>query len=190
MEGAEREKVSERYTSLIGKLAIPHHAGAAYQTLLSCGLDALPAIRQGLRHQNADVRAHCCRFLDQFLAPELMDDLVTMLDDPDHRVRLEALHTLSCDRCKEGECRLDEATVLPRAVALLVNDPDAHVRGHAVGLVGRWVHTSPDAEAALLRAKSDASPAVRKRAAWYAPGGVRHRKTAPKVARTAKRERR
>jgi hypothetical protein len=34
--------------------------------------------------------------------PEVMDDLISMLDDPDARVRCSALHTLSCDQCKEG----------------------------------------------------------------------------------------
>jgi HEAT repeats len=173
-----------RCSDLVSKLAIAHHAGAAYRALRDCGLDALPAVRQGLRHQSADVRYWCCQFLDHFLVPDVMDELVAMLDDSDSRVRCSALHALACDRCKEDACRLEEAKVLPRAIALLVDDPNPHVRAHATGLVARWVHTNPDAEAALLRAKkSDASPAVRKRASWFAPGGTIHRRTAPKVRR-------
>jgi hypothetical protein len=35
------------YEVLIGKLAVPHHAGPAYRALLNAGFDALPAIREG-----------------------------------------------------------------------------------------------------------------------------------------------
>jgi HEAT repeat protein len=170
------------YDSLLAELAIPHRAKAAYRQLLKSDIDALPAIRRGLRHATADVRYWCCQYLDRFLEPEVLGDLIAMLDDPDHRIRVSTLHTLSCDRCKEGDCRPEEAAVLPRALALLAGDPDAHVRAHAIGLVGRWVHTNSDAEAALLKAmRSDPSPAVRKKAGWLAPGGPIHRRTRPKT---------
>jgi len=175
------------YEVLIGKLAVPHHAGLAYRALLSAGFDALPAIREGLHHESAQVRQYCCRFLDHFVIQEVMDDLIAMLDDPDARVRCEALHALACDRCKEGTCGPEEAKALPRALALLATDPDAHVRAHAIGLVGRWVHTSPAVEAALLRTmRTDPSPAVRKKAGWLVPGGSIYRKTAPKVCKAVR----
>jgi HEAT repeat protein len=182
--------VNERYKSLIGKLAIPHHAGAAYRALVCAGLDALPAIREGLRHENADVRHRCCLFLDHFITQEAMDDLVAVLGDPDARVRISALHALACDRCKEGSCRPIETKVLPRAMSLLATDPDAHVRAHAIGLVGRWVYTNPDAEVALLQAmRSDSSATVRKKAGWLVPGGTIYRKTAPKARKAFGRPR-
>jgi hypothetical protein len=175
------------HEALIDELAVPHRAGPAYRALLRAGFDALPAIHAGLHHESAEVRRHCCRFLDHFVTRELMDDLTAMLDDEDARVRWEALHALACDRCKEGTCGPEEAKVLPSALALLAADPDAHVRGHAVGLVGRWVHTNADAEATLLQAlRCDPSPAVRKRASWIVPGGTIHRKTAPKTRRGAR----
>jgi HEAT repeat protein len=175
---------SDPYDSLLAELAIPHRAKAAYRQLLKSGLEAMPAIRRGLRHDNADVRYWCCQYLDRFLEPEVLGDLIAMLDDTDERIRVSTLHTLSCDRCKEGACRPDEGAVLPRAMALLADDPDAHVRAHAIGLVGRWVHTNSNAEAALLKAmQSDPSPAVRKKAGWLVPGGPVHRRTKPKAAR-------
>jgi HEAT repeat protein len=174
----------QELNGLLDELAIPHRARPAYRALLEYGLAALPAIRKGLMHQSADVRYWCCQFLDHFVVPDAMAELVAMLDDADSRVRCAALHALFCDRCKEGVCHLEEEKVLPRAIALLTDDPDRHVRAHAVGLVARWVHTNPDAEAALLRAhKSDACPAVRKRASLTIPGGTVHRRTAPKVPR-------
>jgi hypothetical protein len=177
--------VSRDHRALLDKLAVPHHAGAAYRALLAAGAAALPTIRDGLRHESGDVRMRCCQFFDQFLVPEVMEDLLALLDDPDARVRCMALHVLGCDRCKKGSCRPDEARVLPRAIALLEGDPDAHVRAHATGLVGRWVHTNPAAAAAMARAhRADPSPAVRKRASWCVPGGAIHRRTLPKATRS------
>lgn len=172
----------ENYKALVAKLAVRHHAGPAYRTLLAAGFDALPAIREGLRNESAEVRYHCCLFLDHFVTQEAMADLTALLDDQDARVRCSALHALACDRCKEGFCGPEEGKVLPRAITLLASDPDAHVRAHAIGLIGCWVHTNPAAEAALLRAmKADPSPAVRKKAGWLVPGGTIHHKTLPKV---------
>jgi hypothetical protein len=62
----------------------------------------------------------------------------------------------------------------------MLDDPDAHVRAYAVELAGRLVHAHSGAEAAIIRSRDhDPSPAVRKKAGWYAPGGTIHRKTAP-----------
>ena len=172
--------------ALLADLAIPHRAKRAYRQLLGRGLDTMSTARCGLRHASADVRCHCCRFLDRFLEPGILGDPISMLDDPDHRVRLTTLHTLACDRCKEGDCRPDEAQVLPLAIGLLANDPDAHVRAMAVDVVGQWVHTNSAAEAILLAAmKSDPSTTVRKKAGWYAPDGTIHRRTVPKSKRYA-----
>ena len=171
---------------LLADLAIPHRAKRAYRQLLGRGLDAVPVARRGPRHASPDVRYFCCQYLDRFLDPEILGDLISMLGDPDHRVRLATLHTLACDRCKEGDCHPEEAQVLPLAIGLLANDPDAHVRAMAVEVVGQWVHTSSAAEAILLTAmKSDPSTTVRKKAGWYAPGGTIHRRTAPKSVLSA-----
>ena len=108
-----------------------------------------------------------------------------MLDDADVDVRFWALHALSCDRCKEnGTCLVDGAVVLPRTIALLRTDSDAHVRALAVGLLGQYVHVNATAVAALIEAAAnDASPAVRKKAAQCAPGGAIYNRTAPKPVR-------
>ena len=75
--------------------------------------------------------------------------------------------------------RPEVAAVLPRTLALLANDPDRHVRAMAIEVVGRFVHGDASAAAAMVAAmKSDLSPAVRKKAAWYAPGGAIYRRTA------------
>ena len=165
--------------SLLAELAIPHRATGAYRRLLAAGRDALPAVVGGLRHANADVRYHCCRFLDRFLEPGVLADLIAMLDDPDPRVRNTTLHTLACDRCKQGDCQPEETEVLPRALALLANDPDRHVRAMAIEVTGPFARSNPGAVDALVAAaNADSDPAVRKKAAWYAPGGAIYRRTA------------
>src|SRR5262245_53523164 len=113
---------------LVERLALPHHARAAFRELMSRGFAALPAVRAGLRHAGPDVRFFCCRYLDHFLEPELLADIVSMLGDPDARVRRTALHALLCDRCKEGGCRPDAAQVLSWGLVLLTRDPEAHER--------------------------------------------------------------
>ncbi|MBR0719821.1 HEAT repeat domain-containing protein [Bradyrhizobium liaoningense] len=170
------------YHHIIEELAFPYKAPNAYRALVDLGIQALPAVRAGLRHDNPDVRLHCCRFLDRYLSPDTLSDLIGMLNDGDERVRCSALHTLACDRCKEGTCRPEEAEVLPKAMKLLERDPDAHVRAMAIEVVGQFVHTNALAAAAISAAQqSDENPTVRKKAGWYVPGGPIHSRTKPRL---------
>jgi hypothetical protein len=171
--------------SLVETFAIPHRAREAFWRLLAIGSSALPVVRAGLHHANADVRSWCCRYLDHFVDGDSMDALIAMLDDPDPSVRMWSLHALACDNCKEDEsCRIDSNVMLPRAIALLRSESDAHLRAYAVGAIGKYVHGNATALAALMEAlANDASPAVRKKAAWYVPGGPIYRRTAPKPVR-------
>ena len=167
---------------LIERLRLPHHARAALRELMSRGVAALPAVRAGLHHASDDVRYYCCRYLDHFLEPEVMPDLLSMLADPNAGVRTTALHTLLCDRCKEGACRPDGTEILAHALVMLARDPDAHVRAIAVEAVGKFAHDNAEARSALVEAaSSDASASVRKKAGWYAPGGAIFKRTLPKA---------
>lgn len=158
----------------------PVRAQRAFWHLVLSGPGALPSVRRGLDAPSADVRRWCTRAMDHLVDADGLTTLVAMLDDADPRVRLEACHALACDRCKDHECRPDALAVLPKAIEVLTGDPDAHVRAYAIELVGKWVHTSAEAEAALVRSRDhDPAPAVRKKAGWYVPGGTIHRKTAP-----------
>ncbi len=175
-------------TDLINQLAVRHRATSAYRALFAMGFAVVPAARAGLRHEHAAVRAYCCALLDHFLVPEALGELIGMLRDPDPLVRQSALHTLACDRCKQGACRPLEAEVLPEALRVLTQDGDPHVRAMAIEVVGQYVHTNPIAERALVDAHSnDTSPAVRKKAGWYIPGGPIHTRTTPRPVRKARR---
>ncbi|MFE7194580.1 HEAT repeat domain-containing protein [Kitasatospora sp. NPDC057541] len=155
---------------------------AAYRELLRRGDHALDAIRGGLSHEDAAVREGCCRLLDHLVDVDSMDQLITMADDPDARVRIAAFHALACDRCKGDTCAPGADRVLAPGIRHLAADPDPHVRARAVELVGKFVHTSADALAALRSAQAhDPSPTVRKVAGWYVPGGSVHRRTRPRA---------
>ena len=163
---------------LVELLADPHRRVAAYTRLLALGPEAPDPAQAGLRHSSPQVREECCKILDHVMDEASTPALVAALDDPAANVRYWALHALACDRCKTGSCRHPAALVLPRAVAMLEADPDPHVRAMAAELAGAWVHSQPAAAEALQRAAGgDPSPAVRKKASWYAPGGPIYRRT-------------
>jgi HEAT repeat protein len=172
------------YPLLVAHLGDRVRAKQAFSHLIRSGSAALPAVREGLASANSDVRMYCARALDHLVDAEAWPALLAMLDDPDPRVRLHTLHAISCDRCKDNVPRPEKAEVLPRAIEILRGDPIYHVRLMAVEVVARWVHEDSTAETALISARDgDVSPAVRKKAHWFAPGGTIFRKTKPETAR-------
>jgi HEAT repeat protein len=167
------------FSRWVSLLADPVRTQRAYWHLVLSGEAALPAVREGLGSPNAVVRRQCTRALDHLVDEASFPTLVAMLDDPDPQVRIEALHALACDRCKDNACRPAAADVLGKAIALLAGDPDRHVRAYACELVGRWVHSHESARDAVVAARdNDPAPAVRKKAGWHAPGGTIFQKTA------------
>lgn len=170
--------------ALIAYLGDPQRTVAAYHELLSRGQNALGAIRAGLRHADPAVREGCCRLLDHLVDTESMDELITMVEDTDTRVRIAAFHALACDRCKDDACAPGADRVLTPALAHLASDPDPQVRMRAAELVGKFAHADTRAAAALQAAhRDDPSPAVRKKAGWYAPGGTIYERTAASATR-------
>ena len=176
--------VDDDFDGWVALLGDPVRSQRAFWHLVLSGPAALTSVRGGLASPDAAVRRAATRAMDRLVDAAGFAELARMLDDPDPGVRLEACHALSCDRCKEGERRPDAAAVLPKAIQVVTTDPDRHVRAYAVELVGRWVHTHPEAEAALVQVRDhDPSPAVRKKAGWHAPGGTIHRRTAAALSR-------
>ncbi|MEU9076865.1 HEAT repeat domain-containing protein [Kitasatospora sp. NPDC048538] len=172
--------VSTDDQSLVSCLADPQRAVPAYQELLRRGEGVIAAVRAGLSHPDAAVREGCCRLLDHLVDIESMPALITMADDSDARVRVAAFHALACDRCKGDTCAPGADRVLEPALRHLATDSSPLVRSMAAELVGKFVHVDARAAAALEASRTgDPSPAVRKKASWYAPGGSIYRRTAP-----------
>ena len=170
--------------ALVSCLAEPQRAVAAYHELLRRGQDATGAIRAGLQHQDPAVREGCCRLLDHLVDTDSMGQLIAMADDPDAGVRTAAFHALACDRCKGDTCALGTGQVLELALRHLATDPDPHVRAMAAELADKFAHTDSRAVTALQTAHAqDPSPAVRKKAGWFTPGGTIYQRTAPRAPR-------
>ena len=169
------------YGCMVDNLGIPHRAKESYRRLMDAGNSALPAMRNGLRHDRDEVRVACCRLLDHFMDVTALPRLIDNLKHPNPRVRGAAMHALACDRCKEGACRPAEKEVLPIAIDMLLHDPHRQVRQMAADLLGPSVHRSEDVlEALEIAHESDRNATVRKVAGWWVPGGVRHTKTLKK----------
>jgi HEAT repeat protein len=167
---------------LVELLADPHRSFRAYQRLIELGSQATAAVREGLRHPSARVREYCCQVLDHTMDMASAPALILALSGPAGRVRIAAAHALACDRCKNDACQPAAADVLAPAISMLASDPDPHVRATAIELAGRWVHSHPAACQAIEQAAAhDPSPAVRKKASWYAPGGTIYCRTKPRT---------
>lgn len=172
--------------ALVSCLGDPQRTTAAYRELLSRGDRAVSAVRAGLRDANPAVREGCCRLLDHLVDTDSMGELVAMAGDPDARVRIAAFHALACDRCKGDTCAPGPDRVLEPALHHLAADPDPHVRAMAVELVGKFACSDARAAAALRESQAnDPSPAVRKKAGWYAPGGPIHARRQRRPATSA-----
>ncbi|MGW7446009.1 HEAT repeat domain-containing protein [Kitasatospora sp. NPDC054795] len=169
--------------ALVSCLGDPQRTVAAYRELLRRRESALGAVRTGLAHENAAVREGCCRLLDHLVDTDSMDQLIAMADDPDAGVRIAAFHALACDRCKGDTCAPGADRVLEPALRHLADDPDPQVRSRAAELVGRFARAEERAVAALRAChERDPSPAVRKKAGWYIPGGAIYERAAARTA--------
>jgi HEAT repeat protein len=155
---------------LLDRLTVEHLSRAAFWRLWAGAMTDTRSVRRGLRHKDPRVRVMCTQILDHFLDDAALADILDRLHDDDPQVRSWALHTLGCDRCKEGSCRPGEDVFLPEAIRLLRDDPDVGVRTAAATTLGQSAATRRKdvAEALAVAAGSDPDRRVRKVAARFA----------------------
>jgi HEAT repeat protein len=178
---------SRSLTQLVGDLAVEHRAKPAKRTLIAAGSDAVPALRAGLCHADMRVVIACIDAIDRVLDEAALEALLGVIDHPNPLVRARALHALSCERCKQGECRPNEAE-LRTALIAACDDPDPYVRYIAVEGLSVMIHDWDQALAAVVRlAQSDPAPFVRKKAALAAPGGPIYEGRRSKTGRLRRR---
>ena len=164
-------------------------ARAATHRLMAAGREGVMALRTGLHHENAAIRAGCCKVLDHFMDEAAIPEIVANIEHPDPTVRSWALHALACDRCKEGTCAPDSKQIVPMVLTALKNDPSPAVRARAVGLLaGR--RDDREVRAALFAAmENDSNANVRKVAGRCLLGGgrLKHiRRAGPRSGRRAR----
>ncbi len=85
---------------LVEALAVDHRRRAAVWALVRAGSAAHDALRAGLTHADARVRAGVCDVYDHVWDEEARPLLEGLLDDESPRVRRGAAHALSCQRCR------------------------------------------------------------------------------------------
>ncbi len=106
-------------TALVDAFVEPEARFAAYQALVAMGASALPAVRQGLKHGNWQVRRWSAICLDQIADADALRELVPLLRDPKSKVRLWAVHSLACDHCKDDvACPVDAVPLLIERIQL------------------------------------------------------------------------
>ncbi len=115
----------ERAAQFVDRFAESDSRWEAYVALDALGADALPAIRQGLSDGRWQVRRWCAIYLDHHADTASLELLVPLLHDPKSQVRMWAVHSLACDRCKEGENPID---VVPLLIQRIENDDSIRVR--------------------------------------------------------------
>jgi hypothetical protein len=111
----------------------------AFLALYSRGAAVLPAVRQGLQHANWHVRHWSAILADNFADDETLRALTPLLHDPRAEVRVWAVHSLSCERCKNGPNPVD---VIPLLLERIERDPNIKVRRQAVAMLAH--HRRPD----------------------------------------------
>jgi HEAT repeat protein len=144
------------YRALVAQLGgAAAERDAAWQALVAAGSAARPAVLEGLGHAHWEVRRWCAIWFDRHADPESLAALVPLLRDPKSQVRMFALHSLSCDRCRTGENPID---VVPLLIERIQQDESIRVRRHAVAMLG-FQHAHPDLEGffqQLLDTETDA----------------------------------
>ena len=124
---------------LVAEFAKGENRMAAFLALYALGDEVLPAVREGLKHANWQVRRWCALFADNFADAETLHALVPLLRDPKSQVRVWAAHSLSCESCKDGPNLIDAIPLLLERIEL---DASIKVRRQAVAMLAH--HRTPD----------------------------------------------
>jgi hypothetical protein len=144
----------------------PRHA--AGQALAAAGADGMEVALESMRHPDPRVRRGVAGFLDHYATDACVPHLTVLaLYDPDPDVRRVALHSLSCEQCKETPLQGD---VLPLVVRAFRQDPNRRVRDNAGSLLRQRLDEPEVREAFRAAAVEDPSGLVRRQAASLLTG--------------------
>ena len=124
---------------LVAEFANGQNRMAAFLALYGRGPEALPAVREGLQHSNWHIRQWSAILADNFADGETLRALTRLLHDPKAEVRVWAVHSLSCDRCKDGPNPVD---AVPLLLERIERDSSIKVRRQAVAMLAH--HLTPD----------------------------------------------
>jgi HEAT repeat protein len=120
---------------------------AAYSALYEQGRAVLDAAVRGLAHPNPRVRRWSADLMDHLGDERCVEPLVRATADPVPGVRRQAVHSLSCQRCKAEPLAAD---LVPLLIERATADPSIKVRQDAVFGLGMQ---PPDQRAAAMLAE-------------------------------------
>jgi len=95
--------------------------------------EAMAQLLTAADHPNPKVRWFCAHELDHLATNESVETLLRLTCDPVAKVRVEAVHALGCERCKQCDLTIDMVGVM---VDFALNDPEEKVRGVAIHALG------------------------------------------------------
>ena len=124
---------------LVAEFANAENRMPAFLALYSRGAAALPAIRDGLQHENWQIRRWSALFADNFADAQTLRALMPLLHDPKAEVRVWAVHSLSCESCKDGPNPIDATALL---IDRIEQDASIKVRRQAAAMPAH--HRKPD----------------------------------------------
>lgn len=139
---------------------------AAEWELYDRGKANLDLIRSGMMSSNWRIRASCAALMDHLADDSCGEMLLELLRDPHEKVRRAALHSVSCDQCKEEPLCVDW---IPEVARLARFDRIVRVRRIATLMLGAR-REDPRAQIALESLLQDRDEKVRLRARWALDG--------------------
>jgi HEAT repeat protein len=139
IQDAPAFRPSDTPEDLVAEFANGENRMAAFLALCARGPEALPAVREGLQHSNWHIRRWSAAVADNFADSETFHALVPLLRDPKAEVRVWAVHSLSCETCKDG---LNPIDAIPLLLERLESDESIKVRRQAASMLAH--HRTPD----------------------------------------------
>jgi HEAT repeat protein len=131
--------------------------------LQAAGDGALEAIREGMSHPDWRVRRGCAVFVDHNPDPLLMERLLLLLRDPKAKVRMWAVHSLSCEPCKPGGNPVD---AVPSLIHALGEDKAIRVRRMAAAMLAQQAPEPRSVEALRRALAVETDTRLRRLARW------------------------
>lgn len=114
-------------------LAPLHHMHTRVKEHYQLSQEAMTQLLTAADHPNPKVRWFCAHELDHLATNESVETLLRLTRDPVAKVRVEAVHALGCERCKQCHLCVDMVGLL---VDFALNDPEEKVRGAAIFALG------------------------------------------------------
>lgn len=123
---------------------------------------AWQAIHHGLHHKNPNVRFQCVQLLDHYGDDRIIEPVSQMLYDPVPRVRKQALHALTCEKCKTTPLCPLPSRVVDHFIELARQDTNAGVRAAALAALGTLPTSQRIVETLQTLRQNDSDPKVQK----------------------------